>query len=151
MSSYLYYTMQPLRICLAEDDEDDLVLFKHVLDNLKLPFLLFRASNGCDLVRDIQMNVSIHPDYIFLDVDMPQKNGFETLRELRSQLPVETKIFMLSTLSDHYSVQLALSLGANGYISKCIPYSQFSNAISGILQGSFHQPDGCPLLFLLEN
>jgi DNA-binding NarL/FixJ family response regulator len=146
MSSDLYYTMNPVRIYLAEDDEDDVLLFAQVLEDSETSFLLSKASNGSDLIRDVQTNIAQVPDFIFLDMNMPKKNGFDTLQELRHLLPPATQMFMLSTVSDAESVQRALQLGANGYISKCIPYPRFLDAIRSILTGI-----QLPLLSLPDN
>jgi DNA-binding NarL/FixJ family response regulator len=135
MSEDLYYTMNPVRVCVAEDDEDDMLLFREALVDTKIPFLLSGASNGEGLVQHIVASMPSVPDYIFLDINMPLKNGYETLQELRNLLPKMTPIFMLSTANDSRSVLRALQLGANGYISKCISQAEFTNAVTAALTG----------------
>jgi CheY-like chemotaxis protein len=123
----------PATILLAEDDEDDIFLLREALQDTNMPFVLNTVSNGEDLLREIDRRLPALPDYILLDINMPIKNGYETLNALRTLLPVETPIFMLSTAADDESVQKAMRLGATGYITKCLHYYQFTTTLRSIL------------------
>lgn len=57
------------------------------------------------------------PDVLLLDLNMPKKNGFEVLKEIRSKYP-ELTIAVLSTYDNLPLTKKAQSLGANAYLSK---------------------------------
>jgi DNA-binding response OmpR family regulator len=123
----------PATILLAEDDEDDIFLLREALQDTNMPFVLNTVSNGEDLLREVDRLLPALPDYILLDINMPIKNGYETLNELRTMLHVETPIFMLSTAGDNESVQQAMRLGATGYITKCLSFYQFTALLRSVL------------------
>jgi CheY-like chemotaxis protein len=68
------------RILLADDDEDDCILFQDVLNDLK-QFQLSIARNGIQAMQILFEQLSSLPDIIFLDLNMPLKNGFDCLQK----------------------------------------------------------------------
>src|SRR6476659_5166430 len=70
-------------VFLADDDDDDCVLFEDVLKELSLPYELTIANNGEQLMSKLKSNTSL-PDLVFLDLNMRLKTGFECLKEIRS-------------------------------------------------------------------
>ncbi|HEX8278056.1 MAG TPA: response regulator [Segetibacter sp.] len=69
-----------IKILLAEDDRDDLDIFQLALEDLQQPFELRHAKNGEILLTLLNEDV---PDFIFLDILMPRKNGLACIREIR--------------------------------------------------------------------
>jgi DNA-binding response OmpR family regulator len=133
MGNDIPYPLNPATIFLAEDDEDDVFLLTEALKDTYIPIILQTASNGDDLLQDISRHLPALPDYIFLDINMPGKNGYETLNALRSQLPLEVPICMLSTACDQDSIQRAMRLGATGYITKCMHFHEFTARLKSFL------------------
>ena len=77
------------------------------------------ARNGDEVLRlleDKQQNI----DIILLDVMMPEKDGYETLRELRTAKN-KTPVIMLTAKTDEIDKLLGLEMGADDYITK--PFS----------------------------
>ena len=77
-------------IVCAEDDEDDQLYFKEAFREIDKNICLVFVSNGIQLIQLLQ---NFLPDLIFLDLEMPYKNGLQCLIELRktpssSELPV---------------------------------------------------------------
>ena len=75
-----------------------------------------KASNGKIALDKIKIS---KPDVIILDIEMPEMNGFETLKELR-KTDKQTKVIMFSSMS-RSSAEItleALSLGANDFVVK---------------------------------
>ncbi|NNE93298.1 MAG: response regulator [Verrucomicrobiales bacterium] len=59
------------------------------------------------------------PDLILLDINMPEKNGFEVLAEIREDKSLSTIPIVMFTTSDEESdIRKAYSMGANSYIEK---------------------------------
>ncbi|AEH50682.1 response regulator [Pseudothermotoga thermarum] len=103
---------------LVVDDSD--VLRKIVVFNLqKEGYSVFEARNG---VEALQLVEQIKPDLVILDVMMPEMDGFEVLRRLRSN-PAYNSIFviMLTAKGGEEDPKIAASLGANGFLTK--PFS----------------------------
>lgn len=112
-------TAYPLRILLADDDEDDRTFFREALQELGFPFVLETAGNGFELLKSLTVQDSILPHLIFLDLNMPGKSGKECLLEIRalsrlSQIP----IIIFSTSSSLYDIDDTFRNGANLYIQK---------------------------------
>jgi len=114
-------------IFLADDDEDDTFLFQEALGQIPLLTDLVIAENGMELMKKLGSTEQV-PDLIFLDMNMPVKNGLECLQELRrSDIYKETPVVILSTSVAGYLLEDAYNAGANLYIQK--PTS-FSNLVT---------------------
>ena len=97
---------------LLVDDEERILNF--LKTKLKLyGYKVILAANGVEALEQIQCQ---EPDLVVLDVTMPQKNGFETLKELRtfSIIPV----IMLTAVRDTSDRIRGLGLGADDYLAK---------------------------------
>ena len=114
-------------IFLAEDDDEDIFLFKAALKELDANPELFIASNGMEML-DLVMNFPKTPSLILLDVNMPKKDGLTCLGEIKEIKKIEkVPVIIFSTHSDEEIVEKAYDLGAKFYIQK--PHS-FSDLVS---------------------
>ena len=66
-------------IFLADDDADDCMLFEDALREVSTSTELTTANDGVELINLMETTVPPPPDVIFLDLNMPRKNGFECL------------------------------------------------------------------------
>ena len=120
-----------VNILLADDDGDDCLLFQDAFDELDLSAALTTVHNGEQLMQ-LLLNSPELPDILFLDLNMPRKNGFECLSEIKQneklkQLPV----IIFSTSFEPDIVDLLHKNGAQHYICKPNEY--------GILLKVIHQ------------
>ena len=74
----------PLNILLAEDDTDDRFFFDKVLQGIPIDTRLTTVNNGEQLMKYLLENQDQLPDVLFLDINMPRKNGFECVSEIRT-------------------------------------------------------------------
>ena len=107
-------------IFIADDDEDDRMLFLDAVEDLNLPAAVKAACDGQELLHTLDKNKDRLPDIIFLDINMPIKNGFDCLAEIRSREDAlkEVKIIMLSTSKNADNIELCYKLGADLYAVK---------------------------------
>ncbi len=73
-----------LNILLADDDTDDCVFFKRALKELAIPISLTTVHDGEQLMDFLANKTNELPHVLFLDLNMPRKNGFECLSEIKS-------------------------------------------------------------------
>jgi CheY-like chemotaxis protein len=122
-----------LNILLADDDLDDCLFFKEVLDELPLSSTLTTVNNGVDLMLYLSANTFL-PDALFLDLNMPRKNGFECLTEIKeSEELKKLPVIILSTSFDTDVVNLLYEKGANHYIRKPGDFSKLKLVINEAL------------------
>lgn len=104
-------------LLVVDDTEDNLDLLEFALK--KKPIRFLRASSGMEC---LQIAAQKHPDIIVLDIQMPEMDGFETLRRLRAN-PVTERIpviFLTAAKKDPKSIEEGLLLGASEYLTKPI-------------------------------
>ncbi|MFN2645438.1 MAG: response regulator [Burkholderiales bacterium] len=116
---------------VVEDDPDQLALAR--LRLATAGYTVAAADSVQALYRYLERNT---PDAIFLDVNLPDGNGFEALAALRqderyAQLP----IIMVTVRSDPQDISKGLALGAEGYVTK--PYGK--NTLEYVLRSVMKQ------------
>ena len=112
------------RILLAEDDEDDFILFQVALKEYKEIIHLDWVMDGEELMNVLKMNNTELPDMIFLDINMPRKNGFECLTEIRQNENLKhLPVIIFSTSNAPAVIGWMYNAGANLYLSKSIDFS----------------------------
>jgi len=103
--------MKRFVILLVDDEKRILNFLKTKLKMLSYEVIL--ANNGIEALEQVQGH---EPDLVVLDVMMPKKDGFETLKELRTFSGVP--VIMLSAKGDDSDRIKGLGLGADDYIAK---------------------------------
>ena len=122
--------LKPLNILLADDDTDDCIFFKAALGELLLSTHLTTVNDGEQLMQLLTNETNVLPHVLFLDLNMPRKNGFECLSEIKGnqklrQLPV----IIFSTSFEQEVVNLLYRNGAQYFIRKPSEFSQFKKII----------------------
>lgn len=110
---------EPLRILLADDDEADRLLFKEALEELEINPVVHTVNNGIELMAHLAKQDVQLPHLIFLDLNMPRKNGLECLKEIRSKKNLkDISIAIYSTSDNEKDIEETFLNGANVYITK---------------------------------
>lgn len=127
-------------IILADDDADDCEFFEEALKEVSSETELTITRDGVELMNTLYEIVTEPPppDMIFLDLNMPRKNGFECLTEIREtprwkNIPV----VIFSTSANVDTIERAYSLGANCYIRKPGSHQLLKRAIETALAYDF--------------
>ena len=127
-------------ILLVEDNPADLDLTRRAFQRHQAAYPLQEAHDGAEaleMVARLQSDESGAnlPLLVLLDLRLPKVNGFEVLRQLKSNPKTcHVPVVVLTSSSDHSDIQHAYTLGANSYLIKPINYHEFSEMAATIDQ-----------------
>ena len=120
----------PFNILLADDDIDDCVFFKKALEELPLSIHFRAVHDGEQLMHLLTKETNGLPHVVFLDLNMPRKNGFECLSEIKLSKKLEQlPIIMYSTSLEQEVVNQLYKNGAQYFIRKPSAFPQFKKII----------------------
>src|SRR5687767_6314621 len=106
-------------ILLADDDKDDTGLFQEILEELPFSTDLTVVHNGEQLLKFLYERKEKFPGVLFLDLNIPRKNGFDCLTELKKDEKLKMLPVIIFTTSNEPSViNLLYKMGAHYYIRK---------------------------------
>ena len=123
-----------LNLLLADDDKDDRLFFKAALEEMPVSTHLTTVHDGEQLMQLLTKETNELPHVLFLDLNMPRKNGFECLLEIKlnkklKQLPV----IIFSTSFEQEVVNLLYKNGAQYFMRKPAEFSQLKKLIQQAL------------------
>jgi CheY-like chemotaxis protein len=119
-----------LNVLLAEDDIDDYIFFKTALNDLPLSANLKAVSDGQQLMQLLNSDTYQLPHVLFLDINMPCKNGFECLSEIRLNARLkDLPVVMFSTSNSQEAMSTLFETGADVYVRKPNNFEQLKELI----------------------
>lgn len=138
-------------ILFSDDDTDDALLFTQAADLMTSSILLSFAEDGEQLMRYLSRETL--PDMIFLDLNMPVKNGLECLREIRNDKKLDWLPIIIYTTSDNpRDINACYELKANLYVVKPTSFESIIKTLKKILNMDFKNPNFPPRMnFLLQS
>jgi CheY-like chemotaxis protein len=121
----------------VDDDEGDVLLTKKALHNGKLCNTIHVARDGEEAMAFLRQKGAYHdaprPDLIFLDLNMPRKDGREVLEEIKRDHQLRTiPVVVLTTSDADQDILRSYHLHANCYVTKPIGMEQFVNVVHDI-------------------
>lgn len=126
--------LKQLNILLADDDMDDCQFFKEALDALPVSTRLTIVNDGEQLMKHLADHVNPLPHVLFLDINMPRKNGFECLAEIKHDEKLkDLPVVMFSTSNEPDKINILFKTGADVYIRKPSGFSQLVQVIQHAL------------------
>jgi CheY-like chemotaxis protein len=109
-------TYDPTRVLMAEDDDEDYLVFSLAVQELSFRVILTRAEDGELLFKLLEQKP---PDILFLDLLMPCKDGRQCLKEIRANREYDTlPIVVYSSLHDLRNIEFCYREGSNLYAIK---------------------------------
>ncbi|MES2332078.1 MAG: response regulator [Bacteroidota bacterium] len=143
-----------IQLLLADDDIDDCDLFKEALEELQLSTELNIVHNGEQLMQLLEEKAGVLPKVLFLDLNMPKKNGFECLAEIKKNDNLKNlPVIIFSTSFDRDIVNLLFDKGAHYYISKPNEFDKLKTVIHKALSAVTKDGDEKPIRenFILQS
>jgi DNA-binding NarL/FixJ family response regulator len=105
-----------MEVLLAEDDQDDVLLFQLALKEMTFPTHLRHAENGEVLFTLLKQYI---PDLLFLDIHMPCKDGVSCIIEIRKNKEYDNlPVVMYTSHSTENYIDDCFRNGANLYLIK---------------------------------
>ncbi|UFH45243.1 response regulator [Flavobacterium galactosidilyticum] len=127
-------TTEYINICLADDDEDDRLFFTEAFDELRINTKVQTFNDGVALMDYLNDDDSILPNVLFLDLNMPRKNGVECLLEIKQNEKLnDIAIAIYSTSSSEDHIEETFINGANIYIKKPNDFEKLKKILSEIV------------------
>jgi len=128
---------KPIEILLVEDNPDDATLTMEALRDGKVRNRVSVVEDGVEalafLRRQGQNGTAPRPDLILLDLNLPRKNGFEVLTEIKEDPDLRRiPVVIMTTSEDEKYVLKAYNLRANCYVTKPVDVEQFIRVVRSI-------------------
>lgn len=113
-------------ILLADDNETDQQLIEEAILEAGIPVSLYTVNDGEEAIEYLRQEgrysdgeQAPRPQFILLDINMPIKDGRETLREIRADSNLcRIPVIVMSTTAESTEVDRMYALGANSFIAK---------------------------------
>ena len=123
-----------IHIILADDDEDDRMLFTDAFGELRINTKVNTFNDGVELMDYLNAPDSILPNVLFLDLNMPKKNGIECLYEIKKAARFnDIAIAIFSTSSSEEHIEETFVQGANIYIKKPSDFTTLKKVLSDVV------------------
>jgi NarL family two-component system response regulator LiaR len=122
---------EKIRVLIADDHALVRGGFRALIEQDDKVEVIGEAIDGVDAVLK---TLSLNPDVILIDVNMPRKNGIEAIREIKMANP-NARILVLTSFTDDEKVFAAIKAGALGYLLKDSSVQQLRQAIHDVARG----------------
>ncbi|MCI0448631.1 MAG: response regulator [Chlorobi bacterium] len=132
------YTTRSLQILLVEDNEGDVRLIQEAFSGSKINKCFSVAKDGEDALNFLYKkgpysSDSVRPDIILLDINLPKKNGFEVLNQIKNDPELKRiPVIMLSSSSSEDHISKSYELSANCYVTKPVDFDEYSEVVKTI-------------------
>ncbi len=117
-------------VLLAEDDDDDFLIFSLAIKELPIKIMLARAENGDILMKVLDEGI---PDILFLDLLMPCRDGHTCIKEIRANAKFDTlPVIVYSSLRDMHNIQFCYREGSNLFVIKPSSIAELKDVLQRI-------------------
>jgi len=112
------HNQKNITFLIVEDNKVNMLLLKTIIKNLYSSAYIYECENGYDAVSQFE---SINPDLVFMDIQMPIMNGYETTKAIRNtKTGKDIPIIAVTAGAEKEERNKCLSAGMDDYISKPI-------------------------------
>ena len=123
-----------IEILLAEDNEDDVLMIREAFDDASFGSIIDVVSDGEQALRYLRRerpyDRARSPGLLMLDINMPRKDGFEVLAEVKADAKLRhLPVIMMTTSHREEDVVRSYSGGACSYVTKPIDFKEFQDLV----------------------
>ncbi|MEO6252620.1 MAG: response regulator [Ferruginibacter sp.] len=119
-----------LNLLLADDDRDDCIFFKEALEEIPITTKLITVNDGVELMELLLKEDTVLPYVLFLDLNMPRKNGLDSLAEIKLHEKLKAlPVIMFSTSCNAQTADKLQQHGARFYIQKPPEFEELKKII----------------------
>ena len=133
-----------INVLIVDDEDDAREILERQLNRLGDIIILGKASN---VNEAIEMIIKLEPEIVFLDVQMPEKDGFELVKELKKYNIRTTIIFV--TAHNEFAIN-AVKVAAFDYLLKPVVFDELKEAILRFRCSKKQEADENKIDILLE-
>ena len=121
-----------IKVLIADDHK----LFRQGLISLMrtredLVEVVGEAASG---VEAIQLTAQLHPDVVLMDIYMPEMDGLQAAKEIRSRFPHVAIVMLTSSERDGHLYE-AVQIGVSGYLLKSLDATELFDLLTGVVKG----------------
>jgi len=133
---------KPFSIVIAEDDEDDYMLMLEALQKADVNIVPVWVKDGEELMDYLATTMTadggknvLAPGIILLDLNMPKKDGWEALKEIKTNKELRAiPVIIFTTSKADLDIALAYDLGVNAFIQKPARFNEYVDVIKKLTQ-----------------
>jgi two-component system, chemotaxis family, response regulator Rcp1 len=126
--------LKPVKILLVEDNPGDILLTKKAFSKSKIKNNLYVTKDGVEALKFLKEKTII-PDIILLDINLPKKNGWEVLHEIKNDEDLKSiPVIMLTTSESDVDILKSYNLYANSYLVKPVKMEEFINLVKNFTE-----------------
>jgi len=123
-----------INVLLADDDEDDRLFFREAFEEIKIKTKVKTVNDGVELMNHLTKNGNELPHILFLDLNMPRKNGMDCLTEIKqSDNLKDIPVVIYSTSASDEDIENTFVKGANVYIKKPSDFSTLKKILEEVI------------------
>lgn len=123
--------MTNLHVLLVDDDSEESYLFNEALEHAHLNIRLSRAIDGNDLMAYLLREAP--PDLVFMDINMPYKDGLEALTEIRNNPKFKNlPLIIYSTTKNENSINACYEKGADLFVIKPDDFDELMHVVEKV-------------------
>lgn len=126
-----------LSILIVDDEWKAVRIMEMHIKSLDSEMKVYTAYGGLEAVNFCREN-QMQPDYILMDLEMPNLNGFVATKTIKTEFP-KIKIIAVTAYSD--CMKEFKKCGGDGYIIKPIDFKDLQKAIVSVSKGISYFPD----------
>ena len=125
---------EPIYILLADDDDDDRQFFKDAFEEIKIKTIVKTVNDGMELMSQLNQDGNVLPHVLFLDLNMPKKNGLECLKEIKNNENLrDIAVAIYSTSASNEDIEETFVKGANIYIKKPNDFNALKKILTEVI------------------